>query len=464
MKERWNPPGGGDAPGETVDGRACAGERLHIGFVLHSLGGGGAERVATTLATQLVEYGHRVDMVLGKAVVDFPSTLPPRLRLFHPRIPGLPGLRPVSQRLCRGRGVELRGLRPNAKRAAADFARLRRRANGVRVHMRHRLFAHLAAEYLRRERPSLLLSSLAPANFAAINGARLTGNATPVVISVHSNPPLDYSGYEQGVAAKLYPRADAVVAVSCALGAELERVFAIPQCRVRTIYNPVPAARIRRMGREEVAHPWFRGDPPVILSVGREAPAKDFSTLVEAFGCVRREMAARLVIMGRHSRFYRARLSSLARRCGVDRDVDWLDFDENPFRYMARASVVAVSSFWEGLPTVLLEAMACGTPVVSTDTRFGPREILGGGKWGRLAPVGDVPALGRALLATLRGGGPCADALRLRADDFSEERAAKAYLRVFGQASTRPAGRCALPGALEFAAQTRCLSESESLD
>lgn len=431
---RWNESRGVAEQVETAGGRARLGERRHIGFVLHSLGGGGAERVATTLATQLVEYGHRVDVVLGKAVVDLPSTLPPDLRLFHPRIPDLPR---VSRRLCRERGVALHRLRPTAKRAAADFARLGRRANGVRVHMRHRLFAHLTAEYLRRERPSLLLSSLAPANFAAVNAVRLAGNATPVVISVHSNIPLDYSSYEQRVAAKLYPRADAVVAVSHALGTELGRMLGIAKRRVRAIHNPVPAARIRRMAREQVAHPWFRGEPPVILSVGREAPAKDFRTLIKAFGCVRREMAARLVIMGRHSRFYRAGLSSLARRCGVALDVGWLDFDENPYRYMARASVVAVSSFWEGLPTVLLEALACGTPVVSTDTRFGPREILGGGKWGRLAPVGDAAALGQALLATLRGDGPCADALRLRANDFSEECAAKAYLRLFEEVTTR---------------------------
>lgn len=408
-----------------------AGEPLHIGFVQHSLSGGGAERVATTLAAQLIARGHRVDLVLGKSAVDYANGLPAGLRLFHPAFPNIGR---ATQRLCRGRGVEVSRLHPGASRACADAVRLSPRTNGVRTRLRHVFFAHLVAEYLRRERPSVLLSSLAPANFAAVNGARLVSGAPPVVISLHSNFSLDYSEYEKRVAAVLYPRAAALVAVSRDLGDDLLRTLAVPPCRVHPIYNPIPAVRIRRLGREELAHPWFRrGQPKVILCVAREAPPKDHPTLVEAFGHVRREMAARLVIMGRHSKPYRDRLSALARRHGVEGELGFLDFDENPYRYMARASVVALSSFWEGLPTVLLEALACGTPVVSTDTPYGPREILEDGKWGRLVPVGDALALGRVLVETLRGGCPGADALRLRAADFSEERAVAAYLRVFAQ-------------------------------
>lgn len=411
--------------------RCAAGDSLHIGFVQHSLCGGGAERVAITLAEQLTAHGHRVDLVLGKSSVDYANSLSKGLRVFHPVVPGIG--RSVRRVLC-ARGVEVRPLIPNAVRARADFQRLRPEVNGVRVHLRHVLFAHLVAEYLRRERPSLLLSALAPANFAAVNGAWLVPGAPPVVISVHSNLCLDYSGYEQRVAATLYPRAAALVAVSRDLGNNLLHTLAIPQSRVHAIYNPVPDDRIRRQGQEEVAHPWFRrGQPKVILGVAREARAKDHPTLVEALGHVRREVDARLVIMGRHSKSYRRRLLELAREHGVEGELGFLDFAENPYCYMARASVVALSSFWEGLPTVLLEALACGTPVVSTDTPFGPREILQDGKWGRLAPVGDAPALGRALAATLRGDCPDADALRRRAADFSTERAVAAYLRVFEQ-------------------------------
>ena len=416
----------------VAGGGAAAGSApRHIGLVLHSLGGGGAERVATTLATQLMANGHRVDMVLGKSKVDFPNNLPSGLRLFHP---ALPGVRRAVRRLCRRRGVQVRHLVANPMSAAADVPRLLPRANGVRISLRHMLFAHLVAEYLRRERPSLLLSSLAPANFAAVNAARLADDGPPVVLSVHSNPHLDYSEYERRVAAVLYPRAGAVVAVSNGLGAELQRTLGIPSPRIQVIHNPIPVARIRHLAEEAVAHAWFQaGQPKVVLGVGREAPAKDHRTLVRAFGHVRRELAARLVIMGRHSKSYRRGLASLARQCGVADDLGFLDFDENPYPYMARASAVALSSFWEGLPTVLLEALACGTPVVSTDTPYGPREILDDGELGRLAPVGDAAALGEALLATLRGDHPPIHALRRRAAEFSEDRAVASYHRVFEQ-------------------------------
>ena len=413
--------------------------RFHVGFVLHSLTGGGAERVAICLAKCLIDRGHRVDVVLGKSVVQYPNSLPKDLRVFHPVILGIGR---GTERLCAAHDMEVRRLHANARHAPRDFARLRPRANGVRLQQRHVYFAHLVAQYLRRERPSLLLSSLAPANFAALNAARLVPEAPPVVISVHANLRLDYSAYEQRVAATLYPRANAVVGVSQGVCTGLHEALGLAREHTHAIYNPLPAAHIQRLTEADVCHPWFQpGEPQVILSVGREAPAKDYPALVEAFGHVRSACTARLVIMGRLSRPYRARLSAQARWLGVERDVGFIDFDENPYCYMARAAVVALSSFWEGLPTVLLEALACGTPVVSTDTPYGPREILGDNQWGRLAPVGDAAALGQALLEILRGGGPQGEALRLRAAHFSEERAASAYLRLFEQVAARPDGR-----------------------
>ena len=199
---------------------------------------------------------------------------------------------------------------------------------------------------------------------------------------------------------------------------------------LRTIYNPVPTDSIRRLAQADVAHPWFAdGTPPVVQSVGREGPSKDYPTLVEAFGLAGREAEAQLVILGKLSAPYRARLESLARRHGAQGDLGFLDFDENPYRYMRWAEMLALSSRSEGLQTVILEALACGTPAVSTDAPHGPREILGG--WGDVPPVGDAPALARALVATLRGERPPPQALRARAADFSIEKAADAYVALF---------------------------------
>ena len=254
--------------------------------------------------------------------------------------------------------------------------------------------------------------------------------AIPVVVTVH-NVPADYYAPEWLAASRmLYPLADAVVAVSGGVAESVRRSLGVDAGRVRTIYNPVPADNIRRLAQEEITHPWFAdGEPPVVLSVGREAPSKDYPTLVEAFGLARREVGSRLVILGKLSAPYRARLKSLARGHGVEGDLGFVDFDENPYRYMRRAGLLALSSRSEGLPTVILEALACGTPAVSTDTPCGPREILEG--WGDLPPVGDAPALARALVATLRGERPTEEALRARAADFSEEKAADAYVALF---------------------------------
>ncbi len=275
-------------------------------------------------------------------------------------------------------------------------------------------------------------------NIPAIYGAELANRSVPVVVSEHSNVGLGYTGDWLPEARMLYPRADAVVAVSRGVAGEAEQLLGVNAERVHTIYNPIPSAGIWRLAQEEVAHPWFaNGQPPVILSVGREGPAKDYPTLVEAFGLARRRVNARLVIMGQLSEPYRAGLTAQARSYGAEADLGFIDFDENPFRYMRRAGLFALSSLWEGLPNVLLEALACGAPVVSTDTPHGPREILEDGKWGKLTPVGDAPALAQAMAETLQGGRPPEAALRGRAAQFSEQRAADAYLELFEKLTNR---------------------------
>ena len=238
------------------------------------------------------------------------------------------------------------------------------------------------------------MSALESADAAAICAARWTDRTVPVLVTAHNNVTAHYPPEWQDTSRALYPLADAVVAVSRGVAESVRRSLGVDPKRVRTIYNGVPADSVWRLAQAEVAHPWFaEGEPPVILSVGRGAPQKDYPTLVEAFGRARRKVNARLVILGRLSAPFRERLKSLARHHGVDEDLGFVDFDENPYRYMRRAGLLALSSCWEGLPTVIIEALACGTPVVSTDAPYGPREILG--RWGDLPPVGDAPALAR---------------------------------------------------------------------
>ena len=405
-----------------------AGGRLHIGFALPSLGGGGAERTTLRLAQLLIERGHRADLVIPCFAGDYRAAIPLGARMYRGRLPHTDR---TFLREVRRSGAAVTALGVNPFAVAWVGLVLGRRHPGVGVRRRRSLYAsvHILDRYLREARPQVLVSALPSTDAAAVCAAELTDRAVPTVVTMHNNV-ADYAPEWLAASRILYPLADAVVAVSRGVAESARRSLGVDAGRVRTIYIPVPADGIRRLAQEEVTHPWFAdGEPPVILSVGREAPQKDYPTLVEAFGLARREVDSRLVILGRLSAPYRARLKSLARGLGAEGDLGFVDFDENPYRYMRRAGVFALSSRWEGLPGVILEALACGTPAVSTDTPYGPREILGG--FGDLPPVGDAPALARALVATLRGERPAEEALRARAADFSEDKAADAYVALF---------------------------------
>jgi len=178
-------------------------------------------------------------------------------------------------------------------------------------------------------------------------------------------------------------------------------------------------------------HPWFApGAPPVVLGVGRLAPQKDFPTLIRAFARVRAERAARLMILGDgKTPDRRAELLALADELGVAEEVALPGFQPNPFAYMARASLFVLSSAWEGLPGVLVQALACGCPVVSTDCPSGPAEILEQGQYGRLVAVGDEVALADAMRSTLDNP-PERDRLRDRGAAFSVDLSIDRHLEV----------------------------------
>ena len=403
-------------------------ERLRVGLVLSGLGAGGAERATLALAAALLERGHRVDLLLLRCVGAYRSAIPDGVRLYFP-------WRPDSDRgllrSCRERGIRTRPLPLNPLAAARLWLALRRAYPGVSAG--NALDASLVARYVREARPRVVLAGGVQRANAAVLAGRVAGAVTvPVVVAVHTNVSREYSPRQRERARALYPRADALVAVSRGAADALARTLDMDEDSVHVIPNPVPLAEIERLGKAEAPHPWFgEGEPPVILSVMRASPPKDPGTLIDAFARVRRRRSARLAFLGAFPEPYRAELRARAARLGVADDLAFPGFDENPYRYMRRAAVVALSSRWEGLPLTLVEAMACGTPVVSTDSPHGPREILEDGRWGALVPVGDAAALARALEETLDGGRPPADALVRRAAGFSPERAAAAYEDLF---------------------------------
>jgi glycosyltransferase involved in cell wall biosynthesis len=163
------------------------------------------------------------------------------------------------------------------------------------------------------------------------------------------------------------------------------------------------------------------------MGVGRLNPQKDFGTLLRAFAALRREREARLIVLGEGEE--REALARLAAELGVANDVDMPGFADNPYAHMSKAALFVLSSRFEGLPTVLVEAMACGTPVVATDCPSGPSEILEGGRLGGLVPVGDADALARAMAEALDRPVPT-ELLCARAADFAVERAVDRYLEL----------------------------------
>ena len=407
---------------------------LHIGFVLPSLAGGGAERVFLSLASSLLSRGYSIDLVLGRCQGPYRADLPDGLRLYHTRL--WDSDRQLL-RYCHERGIAAKAMTINPA-AARDWLTLRRRQLGVALNPKHAVFAHLIARYLRRKQPRLLLSALPDADAAAIYALELTGRHLSHLIAIHANIQVQYNAAQREMAKALYPRADQIVAVSQGAGWELQQWAGLPAEKIQTIYNPVPAAKLDTLSQAEVTDPWFQyGQPPVILNIGRESPEKDHATLVAAFGRARQQRPLRLVIIGSLSPQYRRRLQAQAQDWAAAADLKFIDFDANPFRYLRRSAAFVLSSRGEALPMTLLEALACGVPIVSTDTDFGPREILDNGRLGKLTPVGDAPALAAALLETLNGDHPPPAALQRRAADFSPEQAADAYARLFATLSTQ---------------------------
>jgi glycosyltransferase involved in cell wall biosynthesis len=201
----------------------------------------------------------------------------------------------------------------------------------------------------------------------------------------------------------------------------------IPIQKVRVIYNPVVSPELYEKADAPVEHPWFQPhQPPVVLAAGRLVALKGYDTLLRAFARVRQETPARLVILGEGPE--RPNLERLAAELGVAADVDMPGFDPNPFRYMKRAGVFVLSSRYEGLPNVLIQALACGCPVVSTDCPSGPSEILDGGRYGALVPVDDVEAMAGAIVRALLG--QVAPAPSAWLEQFRVEVVAEQYLRV----------------------------------
>lgn len=386
------------------------GPRRHIAMFIYAPTGGGAQRRAITLANAFAERGHLVDFVVVRSRGLMSGELSPRVGLVRFDCEWGP-VEARVRRTVRHRGIETALSIP-------DLAR-----------------------YLRRERPDVLLSAASHVNLVSLLAWRLAGRPMPLVLRASNHPSANLRlfspfqtllrRYLRWLAGQIYPWANAVIAVSDGVADELERVSRTPRGRIRRIYNPVVTPEFLARMEEQIDHPWLAADqPPVILGVGSFKIQKDFITLVRAFKRVRAVRPARLVILGKGPQ--RAMIKKLVKEQGLAADVHLPGYVANPLAWMSKALVFVLSSLWEGLPGVLIESMACGCPVVSTDCPSGPREILSDGIYGPLVPPGDPDALARAILSVLWLP-PDRRFLQRRTSLFLLDNAVDAYLDVFEQ-------------------------------
>ena len=267
----------------------------------------------------------------------------------------------------------------------------------------------------------MLIPSVAAATMAVRTARRCVR-----IVGVLHNAVRSRRGLDR--ARRSFPGADAAVGVSRGVAAELKEAVGVPAYRVHTIYNPVVSANPVRDADRPAGHPWLDElGPQVVLAAGRLNKQKDFPTLLAAFAKLLVHRPARLIVLGKGR--LRPMLTAQARELRIAEHVDFPGFVENPCAFMAKAGLFVLSSRHEGLPTVLIEAMACGCPVVSTDCSFGPSEILQEGKFGALVPVGDAEALAAAMGRTLDEP-PRRATLRERASFFSIERAVDQYEKL----------------------------------
>jgi glycosyltransferase involved in cell wall biosynthesis len=357
-------------------------DRRSLTFYIPNLVVGGAEQVTVNIVNGLARRGYDVELVLSHPVGELRSAV-------------------------------------TAEVAVTELAQSRIPIVGIGAHLPR------LVSYLDDAEPTALFAQKTDASVVCLAADRLADAETTVVPTEHlafatTPAPSVKSRVVRRLAGQLYPSADRIVAVSQGVADSLVDQLDVQRERVSVLYNPVELDTIRERARDPVEHAWVEDDDvDVVLFVGRHHPQKDLGTWLRAFARVHETAPdTRAVIAGTGERT--EHLQALADRLGMTDVVSFPGYIDNPYRYMDRAGVFLLSSRFEGLPTVLVEAMACGCPVVATDCPSGPREILADGEYGQLVPVGDVTELASAVEEALEDPVD-ADLLCARADDFAPE-------------------------------------------
>lgn len=361
---------------------------MKVAFLLNNLSGGGAERVVVTLSNKLAQKGHTVDLVLARATGPFMASVSSDVRV-----------------------IELFG--------------------------RRMLYAIPSLVWiLNRKKYDVVISGLDQPNIALLISKWFATSRTKFVVTEHNHPVASNAGAKKliwrtvrSLRSLLYRHSDHVIAVSQVARQALISNFSVKPENCTAIYNSVDVKKAMQLASQKIHHKWFDENCKVFVAVGRLTLQKNYPLMLRALKIARRSADVRLLILGEGSE--RPSLKNLVSELGLEESVQLLGFQDNPFSYIGRSSGLLMTSDWEGLPTVLIEAMACGITPVSTDCPSGPSELLGKSEYGYLVPMGDADLFAGAMLEAVNYPKP-AKLLTERAQGFSPDRVAQNYENLFG--------------------------------
>jgi glycosyltransferase involved in cell wall biosynthesis len=360
-----------------------------ICFFIPSFGNGGVERMMTNLMNSLVQSRNTIDLIVSENFEESPFNLSPRVNIIKHSSSG--------------------------KAAINDL-----------IH------------YLNSKKPSILLSVKESADFTALNAKQKSNIDTKFIVRL---PTAMMERFQRRKTSwvrmcikkfklhNMYKHADGFIAVAEGTKADFKRLLPSLKQDMVTLKNPVITPQLLKQQNEIVKHRWAQSfDLPLVIGIGGFRKQKDFSTLIRAFALVNQSRPCRLVILGQGRQ--EDRLKKLCSDLGIAEHVDFPGFSDNPYAWLKRADLFVLSSLWEGSPNVLTEALAIGTPVVSTDCQSGPREVLQDGKYGELVPLQDPEAMAEAMMRTLDK--PIApETLQQAVKDYTVEASTQAYLDAF---------------------------------
>lgn len=329
-----------------------------IALVVPDLRFGGGQRVMLELSRRFVDAGVRVDLVNLAGDGELAAEIPEGVRHY----------------------------------CAAS------RKNGLRLALASIAWLH---RYFRSEKPDAVLVTMTGANIATLLAGKAAGFSGKLVVREAAST-MNTSIVRRILMRLAYGWATTIVTVSRGVGDDLAAV-GLPRNRLLAIPNPIDVLRVRRLADEPQPRPMR----PYIVALGRLTVQKDHATLLEAYAVSAVRATHSLVIIGEGPE--RQALESRMETLGLVGEARLAGALANPYPLVKGASLMVLSSRWEGYPNVLLEALAVGTPVVSTDCPAGPSELLGGGRYGRLVPVGDAVALAQAMADELAAPSPDTD-------------------------------------------------------